>query len=137
VVVEAQGVPLVTLLTAANVNDSVVFEQVLDAIPPLRQPFGQAGRPRWRPAKLHADKGYDKPHCRRYCWQHHIGCRIARIGVESSTRLGRHRWVVERTGAWFNRFRRLRVRDERRADLHAAFVSLATALILLNYLARY
>ena len=49
----------------------------------------------------------------------------------------RHRWIVERTGAWFNRFRRLRVRDERHADIHAAFVSLATALILLNYLARY
>jgi hypothetical protein len=45
--------------------------------------------------------------------------------------------IVERTGAWFNRFRRLRVRDERRADIHAAFVALATALILLNYLARF
>jgi transposase len=44
---------------------------------------------------------------------------------------------LERTGAWFNRFRRLRVRDERRADIHAAFVALATALILLNCVARY
>jgi len=59
-----------------------------------------------------------------------MGCRIARIGVESSERLGRHRWYVERTGAWYNRFRRLRVRDERRADLHQAFISLATAWIL-------
>jgi transposase len=135
-VVDAQGVPLATLLTAANVNDSVVFEQVLARIPPIKQPFGRQGRPRSRPAKLHADKGYDKPHCRRYCWQHHIGCRIARIGVESSERLGRHRWVVERTGAWYNRFRRLRVRDERRADIHAAFIALATALILFSYLQR-
>ena len=61
-----------------------------------------------------------------------IGCRIARRGIESSERLGRHRWYVERTGAWFNRFQRLRVRDERRADIHAAFVPLATALILLS-----
>jgi len=114
----------------------MVFEQVLEAIPPIRQPFGRQGRPRWRPAKLHADKGYDKPHCRHYCWQHHIGCRIARIGIESSERLGRHRWVVERTGAWYNRFRRLRVRDERRADIHAAFIALATALILFSYLQR-
>ena len=128
--VDGQGLPLATLLTAANVNDSVVFEQVLEAIPPLRRPFGQSGRPRWRPAKVHADKAYDKPHCRRYCWAHHIGCRIARIGIESSERLGRHRWYVERTGAWYNRFRRLRVRDERRADLHQAFISLATAWIL-------
>jgi IS5 family transposase len=129
-VVDGQGLPLATLLTAANVNDSVVFEQVLEAIPPVHRPFGQAGRPRWRPAKVHADKAYDKPHCRRYCWEHHMGCRIARIGIESSERLGRHRWYVERTGAWYNRFRRLRVRDERRADLHQAFISLATAWIL-------
>ena len=132
--VDRQGIPLVTLLTAANVNDSVVFEQLMEAVPPIGRPRGASGRPRRRPAKLHADRGYDKPHCRRYCWTHHIGCRIARIGVESSERLGRHRWVVERTAAWFNRFRRLRVRDERRADIHEAFISIASALILLNYL---
>jgi hypothetical protein len=86
---------------------------------------------------VHADKAYDKPHCRRYCWAHHLGCRIARIGVESSERLGRHRWLVERTGSWFNRFRRLRIRDERRVDMHEAFVLLATALILLGYLDRF
>lgn len=134
--VDGHGIPLVTLLSAANVNDSVLFEAALDAIPPLRRPHGSPGRPRWRPDKVHADKGYDKPHCRRYCWEHHIGCRIARIGIESSERLGRHRWYVERTGAWFNRFRRLRIRDERRLDMHQAFVSLAAALILLSFLSR-
>jgi hypothetical protein len=40
------------------------------------------------------------------------------------------RLVVEHTGAWFNRYRRLRIRDERRADIQTAFVSLAPALIL-------
>jgi len=133
-VVDAHGLPLATLLTAANENDSAVFERVLEAIPPIHRPYGEPGRPRRRPAKLHADKGYDKRHCRRYCWTHHIGSRIARIGVESSERLGRHRWIGERTGAWYNRFRRLRIRDERRADIHTAFISLATALILLRYL---
>jgi len=42
--------------------------------------------------------------------------------------------VVERTGAWFNRFCRIRIRDERCADIHAALASLATASILLSYL---
>jgi hypothetical protein len=56
----------------------------------------------------------------------------ARIGIDSSRRLGRYRWVVERTGAWFNRDRRLHVRDERRGDIHAACVALAAALILFN-----
>jgi IS5 family transposase len=54
---------------------------------------------------------------------------IARRGIDSSERLGRFRWVVERTLSWLNRFRRLKVRYERRADLHQAFLSLACCLI--------
>ncbi|SCG03151.1 hypothetical protein GA0115256_14861, partial [Streptomyces sp. DconLS] len=30
----------------------------------------------------------------------HIGVRIARKGIESSERLGRRRWVIERTMSW-------------------------------------
>jgi transposase len=44
--------------------------------------------------------------------------------VETSERLGQHRWIVERTLAWLNRFRRLAIRYERRADIHEAFVIL-------------
>jgi transposase len=51
-VVDRQGIPLAVLLTAANVHDSVVLEEVLDRVPPIRQP---RGRPRRRPKKLHAD----------------------------------------------------------------------------------
>jgi transposase len=36
--------------------------------------------------------------------------RIARKGIDSSERLGRHRWVVERTLAWLNQYRRLTIR---------------------------
>jgi transposase len=43
--------------------------------------------------------------------------------------LGRWRCVVERTFAWLNQFRRLRVRYEKRADIHEAFLSLGCALI--------
>ncbi len=63
-----------------------------------------------------------------------IKARIARRGVESSERLGRHRWVVERTLAWLNRYRRPTVRYERRADIHEAFLHLGCSLICLNYL---
>ena len=63
--------------------------------------------------------------------------RIARRGVESSQRLGRHRWVVERTLAWLARFRRLTIRYERRADIHLAFTTLACALVTLNQLKRF
>jgi transposase len=120
------GIPLATLLSGANRHDSTVFEDLLDAVPPIKQPNG---RRRKRPAKLHADKAYDIPRCRRALSQRHIRIRIARKGIDSSARLGRHRWVVERTLAWLNRFRRLTVRYERRADIHQAFLTLGCALI--------
>jgi transposase len=63
--------------------------------------------------------------------------RIARRRVESSERLGRHRWVIERTLAWFARFRRLTVRYERRLDILEAFHSLAAALICLRFVERW
>ncbi len=44
--------------------------------------------------------------------------------------LGRWRCVVERTFAWLNQFRRLRVRYGKRADIHEAFLSLACALMV-------
>ena len=124
--VERRGLPLAKLLTGANRHDSMVFEALLDAVPAIKQPNG---RRRKRPDKGHADKGYDYPRCRRALSRRHIRVRIARKGIDSSERLGRHRWVVERTFAWLNQFRRLRIRDERRADIHQAFLTLACALI--------
>jgi transposase len=58
-----------------------------------------------------------------------IRVRIARRGKDSSRRLGRHRWVIERTLAWLSSYRRLTIRYERRADLHEALLHLACALV--------
>ncbi len=129
--VERTGLPLAALLSGANRHDSMVFEDLLDAIPAISTP---ARRRRKRPSKLHADKGYDIPRCRQALRRRHIKVRIARKGVDSSQRLGRHRWVVERTLAWLNRFRRLTVRYERRVDIHQAFLTLGCALICWNAL---
>lgn len=95
---------------------------------------GRPRRPRKRPEKLHADKGYDYPRCRKALRRRGIKARIARRGMESSEKLGRHRWVVERSFSWLYRFRRLAVRYERRADIHQAFLDLGCALICCNYL---
>ncbi len=57
--------------------------------------------------------------------------------MDNGQRLGRHRWVVERTHAWLNRFRRLSVRYERRADIHLAFSILGCALVCLNQIRRF
>jgi nicotinamidase/pyrazinamidase len=69
-----------------------------------------------------------------YLRERGIKARIARRGKETSEKLGRHRWVVERTLAWLARYRRLAVRYERRSDIHEAFLHLGCSLICLNYL---
>jgi len=79
----------------------VVFEQLVDALPAVR---GCRGRPRRWPHKLHADKGYDYARCRFHLRKLGITARIARRGIERNDRLGRHRWVVERTHAWLAAF---------------------------------
>jgi IS5 family transposase len=123
-------------LSAANTHDSMLLEQVVDAVVPVKGPRGRPGRPRKRPAKLHLDKGYDYPRCRRALRARGITPRIARRGVEPRDRLGRHRYVVERSLAWLTGYRRLQVRYERRADVLLGFTQLACALVCLKRLTR-
>jgi transposase len=111
----------------------MAFEALIDAVPAIRTPRGQR---RTRPTKVHADKAYDVPRCRRFLHRRHIMVRIARRGIDSSQRLGRHRWVVERTFAWLNRYRRLTIRYERRVDIHQAFTTLGCCLICFNAIQR-
>lgn len=129
--VNRRGVPLAVVQSAADVHDSEPLEAAVGAIRPTERP---RGRPRRRPAKLHADKGDDSPRCRRALRRRHIAPRIARRGIERSDRLGRHRWVVERTPARLNRDRRLTVRSERREDIRGALLALGCALICRNRL---
>lgn len=126
IVEDTRGIPLAVTVTGANRHDSMAFEPTLNAIPAVP---GLSGQPRKRRGKLHADTGYDFTRCRRYLKQRGIKARIARRGVESSQRLGGHRWVVERTHAWFAGFGKLRIRFERCLDIHVALLALAAAVI--------
>ncbi|WP_434096313.1 transposase, partial [Streptosporangium roseum] len=78
--------------------------------------------------KLCADTAYDHPEPRRWLRGKRIGVRIARKGVESSRRLGRHRWVIERTISWLFGYRRLSPRYERPPYAYLAFLTLAAAM---------
>jgi transposase len=131
VLVERQGIPLAEELTAANVPDGCRCTALVDAVAPVRQP---RGAPRRRPAKFHADKASDSARCRKALHQRGIVPRIARQRSESGERLGRHRWVAERTLAWIAQYRRLELRYERLPEIHAAFLCLASSLICLNFL---
>ena len=128
-VVDRRGTPLGVRLSPANRHDSLMPAPTLDAVPGVRHGRG-------RPKKLHA-KAHDHRRCRGACRARSIATRIARRGVETSERLGRHRWIVERTLARLNRFRRLATRYERRAGIHLAFTNLGCALFCLNQIRRF
>ena len=130
---EAQGIPLAVLLTAANVNDVTQLQALVEAIPPIR---GKPGRPRRRPEIVQGDRGYDSQEQR--CWLRRRGIqpRLATRREAHGSGLGKTRWVVERTLAWLHHFRRLRIRWERRADIHLAFLKIACALITFNFLQK-
>ena len=123
--------PLAVVLSAANANDSTMFEAVVDDIPAIRMP---TGRRRRRPAKVHGDKAYDHRRCRAYLRRRGIRPRIARRMIESSTRLGCYRWTIERTGAWMGGWRRLRIRYERDSERFYALAMLACSGICFNTL---
>jgi transposase len=130
VLTDADGTPRVALVTAAKVHDGTMLLPLVDAIPPVK---GEVGAPRRKPDSITADQAF------------HSNCRVDVLhvmGIEPmlprrggddadacGTPLGRVRWVVERTIAWLHQFRRLRVRSERRADIHQAFLSLGCILI--------
>ena len=90
---------------------------------------GRRGRPRRRPDKLIADRGYDHDKYRRQLRQRAIKPLIGRRQSEHGSGLGRYRWVVERTFAWLHQFKRLLVRYDRRADIHEAFLALGCCLV--------
>jgi IS5 family transposase len=81
------------MVTAAYVNDTTLFQAVVDDVPPVRTP---SERRRTRPGTVDADKGHDSAANRASLRRRGITAPIARRGIESSTRLGRHRWRVER-----------------------------------------
>ena len=124
--VDATGIPLAWTLTGGNRNDVTQLIPLVERIPPVR---GKVGRPRQRPDRVSADRGYDHDKYRRQLQQRGITPEIARRQTEHGSGLGRHRWVVERTFAWLHHFKRLLVRYDRRAEIHEAFLALGCCLV--------
>lgn len=138
VVVDGAGPPLGADLEAASPAEVTLLENTLDtvAIGRPRQP----GRPRKRPKRLIADRGYDR---------HPLRARLARWGLDSmiparrnhqrathqdgrQRRRYRRRWIMELTFAWLGHFRRLVVRYERLVTTSAGFFHIACDLLTLR-----
>ncbi len=119
------------ILTGANRHDVTQLLPLVEAIPPVA---GKPGHPKRTPARLYGDRAYDSHLHRTLLWFRRIEPVLAQRNTEHGSGLGKYRWVVERTLSWLHQFRRLRVRYERRADIHEAFLTLACALICSNTL---
>lgn len=133
-ITDAQGIPLAVILTGANRNDVTQLIPLVEAIPPIR---GKVGRPRRRPDKVQADRGYDSEPHRKELRTLGIEPVIGKRNTEHGSGLGVFRWVVERTISWLHQFRRLRIRYERRPEIHEAFLSMGCSLICWNFLTSF
>ena len=118
-------------LTGGNRNDVTQLLPLLQAIPKIR---GTRGRPAQRPKRVYADRGYDHDSHRAKVRALGITPVIARRRTANGSGLGTKRWFVERSFAWLHAFKRLRIRYERRADIHQALASVACSVICLRQL---
>jgi transposase len=130
--VDANGIPLASILTGAQVNDVTQLIPLVDAIPPVA---GKPGAPRFRPDAVQADAGYRSHAHRISLWLRGIEPIISDTPAVHGSGLGVTRWVVERTLSWLHQFRRLRVRYDRTAAIHQAFLTIGCLLICWRHLA--
>jgi transposase len=132
---DGQGTPLAMVHTGANVHDSDQAIPLIDAIPAIKRPRG--GRRR-RPDQVFADRAYDaEVKIRRALRRRRIEPFIAKRFTEHGSGLGKHRWVVEGAFAWLFNLRRLRLRYEKRDDIHTACLLIGCLLICWNRLQGY
>ena len=124
---DGAGTPLAIKHSAANLHDSQMAIELVDAVPPIKQP---RGAPRRRPDEVLADRGYDADEkIRQPLRKRRIKPLIARRNTEHGSGLGRYRYVVEACFAWLFNWRRLRIRYEKRDDIHEAFLTLGCIMI--------
>lgn len=142
VMTDGAGIPLVTLVTGAQVHEGQVAMDLVDGVWVPRP----QGRPKQRPETLAADKGYDSREFRRELRQRGIRSSIPhRVWPGRKRRPGRPpkvhpasaaRWIVERTHAWIDNWRRLVVRWERHARSYLALLFIAPFMTCLRRISR-
>jgi transposase len=137
VVVDGQGIPLGIHVASATPAEVTLVDATLNTI---QVPRPGGGRPRQKPVRVVADRGYDSDPLR---------ARLAKRGITAIVpyrenrvhrayedgrhlRRYRHRWIIERTFAWLGSFRRLLVRHERLTSVYCSLLYFAAALIALR-----
>ncbi len=129
VLTEASGIPIALAVDGANRNDFKMARATFESLA-VKRP-----RPtRNAPQGLCLDKGYDYDETRallkEFSFTAHIRCRGEEAkAIKREAGFKARRWVVERTHSWMNRFRRILVRWEKRADTYVAMLHFALAVI--------
>jgi putative transposase len=127
--VEAGGVPLSVAVDGANRHDMKLVKETLEGIE-IKRPKPT----RSQPQGMCMDKGYDYDEVRELVEEFKFTAHIRARGEEAQALkheagFKARRWVVERTHSWMNRFRRILIRWEKRADTYIAMLHLALAIM--------
>lgn len=130
---DGNGLPLALVVAGANTHDIKLVADMLDAL--------QTGRPDKR-LRLCMDKGYEAKWLGSYLksrrYEPHIQSQKDESEAIKNTDFKAHRWVVERTHSWMNRYRRVLTRWEKMLENYEAMLHFACGLIVWNkVLLRY
>lgn len=123
------GIPIGLAVEAANRHDMKLTRTTLEALAVARPQPGPYHR-----QHLCLDKGYDYDEIRHLLAEFNYTAHIVPRGVEAAqlrndTRKKARRWVVERTHSWLNRFRRILVRWEKKAENYIGLLHFVFGLI--------
>jgi len=129
VIVEADGGPLGVVVAAANVHDTKLLTQTIEAIVVDRPEPTEAS-----PQHLCLDKGYDNPTGHAAVAAAGYVPHIRRIGEEKldakkRKRFPARRWVVERTLGWMSKCRGILVRYAKKSCNYLGLIQLCCALL--------
>lgn len=135
-IVEEDGGPLGAIIAGANVHDTKLLDQTIEAIVVERP-----APTKKKPQNLCLDKGYDNPTGRETVARHNYTPHIRRIGEEKAIPRGKkkhkpRRWVVERTLGWLSKCRAILVRYDKNSYNYLGLIQLACALIWYRRLHR-
>jgi len=129
VLTEADGIPVGLTVDGANRHDMKLARATIQSIP-IDRPTPTDDRPQ----NVCLDKGYDYDQVRDLLKEFGFTAHIRSRGEEAraikkEAGFRARRWVVERTHSWMNRFRRILIRWEKKAQNYIALLHLVCAII--------
>jgi transposase len=138
VVADGQGLPLGDYLHSASPAEVKLAETTLASIRVSRR--HHPGRPRQKPVRVIADRGYDSDGLRKQFRRrgielvvpHRRNRRKPPMQDGRALRRYKRRWIIERTIAWLGNFRRLTVRYDRSLTIYRGFFHIACFMIVLR-----